>query len=220
MKDVIIYRRVSTKEQGIERNGLEAQKAEITFWANSKGYNIVADYEETVSGKLGLDGRPILRNAVNHAKEIGATILVSKLDRLSRSAIFILEMMQAKCKFTVTSLGEDCDEFILHMYAILGEKERKMISERTKAAMARLKDKGIKVGGITSGAERAMANSAATLKANANVFANKIKPVISRMRDTGMTLQGIADELNEQGNKTARGGKWHAATVANVMSRF
>lgn len=220
MAKLILYRRVSTGEQGNSRLGLDAQQSELHRWALIGGHTIIADVEEVVSGKHGLDRRPILRSALLQADKEDCIVVVSKLDRLSRKASFILNLMDTSTRFATAEDGLDCPPLQLHIRAVFAEDERRRIGERTKAALAQLKLKGVKLGGVTSGQAVANAKAAATNKAEADDFAAFMRPVIERMRRDGMSVNAIAEELNLHGNKTARGKKWHATTVCNIMRRW
>lgn len=218
MKKLIGYVRVSTDEQGTAGNGLEAQRAAIEHFAATSGYTLLNIVTEVASGKLGLEDRPVLKQAIADAQKQGAVLVVSKLDRLSREALFILTLMQSKAKFIVTQFGESVDEFMLHMYAVLGEKERKMIGQRTRDALAQLKFKGIKLGGPRLAEVRIEGSARNANKADA--FAMQMKPAISRMLAFGMSFNAIAAEFNTNGTKTARGGLWTATTVKNIVARM
>lgn len=149
MKTAVAYTRVSTAEQGRSGLGLEAQRAAITVFAEREGIAIQAWYAEVQSGKRVSDTlaeRPQLAAALEASKTSGGPVLVSKLDRLSRDVHFISGLMVHKVHFTVVELGPDVDPFMLHLFAALAEKERAMISQRTKAALAALKARGVKLG--------------------------------------------------------------------------
>lgn len=216
---VISYRRCSTSEQGKSGLGLEAQQQAIERFCEHNGLELVESYEEVISGKYFLSERPVLQAAFKHAEKIGATLLVSKLDRLSRSVEMIATLMN-RAVFATCEDGLNCPPIQLHLKAAIAENERKAIGERTKAALVVAKSRGKTWGGITSGHAKALENSAKVVKAEADAFAIRIKPVIMRMRAAKMTVHQIADELNEQGNRTARGGNWHGSTVNNILKRL
>ena len=148
----IIYTRVSTAEQGKSGLGLDSQLTIVQEFCNAENYEVLVHYSEieTGSGKDALDKRPILAKALQHAKREGAVLMVSKLDRLGRNVAFISNLMEQKVSFVVTQLGKDADPFMLHLYAALSEKERNLISDRTKAALKVLKDKGANLGNRTN----------------------------------------------------------------------
>jgi DNA invertase Pin-like site-specific DNA recombinase len=140
----IAYTRVSTKRQGRSGLGLEAQEKAIQHFADLDSWLVVDRYVDVESGKS--DERPGLKAAVDRANLLQCPILVSKLDRLSRDVHFISGLMAHGVEFIVTQLGRQADPFILHIYAALAEKERAMISERTKAALAAAKARGVQLG--------------------------------------------------------------------------
>ena len=216
----IIYTRVSTAEQGKSRLGLDSQLAIVNEFCNAENYELLAHYSETEtgSGKDALDKRPILAKALQHAKKEGAVLMVSKLDRLGRNVSFISALMEQRVNFIVTQLGKDADPFMLHLYAALSEKERNLISERTKAALQQLKTNGKKLGNRTNLDEARLLGNASNA-GKAKEFALKVGSTIRSYRDQGLSMQAIADKLNELGINTARGGSWYASTVANVLKR-
>lgn len=148
MKPMIAYIRVSTQKQGVRGLGVEAQRAEIARFALAEGCEIIAEHVEIETGKgvNPLEKRPILASALREAKALGCPILVAKLDRLSRNVAFIASLMARKIPFFVCELGFGADPFLLHIYAALAEKERQMISQRTIAALAAAKNRGVKLG--------------------------------------------------------------------------
>jgi len=216
---IIAYTRVSTSEQGESRNGLEAQQAAIARFCEQGSHELVALHEEVISGKFFMDDRPVLKRAFAQAEKTGAILLVAKLDRLSRSVEFISSLMN-RARFATVEDGLECSPLQLHLKAAIAENERKMISERTKAALAAVKARGVKLGGRTSGHDKAMENASKAVKAEADAFAARLRPVIHRMRNAGMTVNAIATELNDHNFRTARGGKWHASSVCNIIRRL
>lgn len=219
MKDLIGYIRVSTDDQGKAGNGLEAQKAAIEKFAADNNYNLIEVVTEVASGKLGLTERPVLNAAIIKSLKTKATVIVSKLDRLSRHAAFVLNLMDTKAKFIVAELGEAVDSFMLHIYAVVAQKEREMISARTKSALQALKAKGAQLGNRTN-IDEARKLAAASNASKADEFAAKMRVSIERMMKAGMSLRAIAAEFNANGTKTARGGMWTSTTVSNMVARF
>jgi len=136
MKNAIVYRRVSTSEQGKSGLGLEAQTEAVQRFCAAEGFQIIGEYEDIASGKLALEDRPGLATALATARALRCPVIVSKLDRLSRDVAFISSLMARGVPFIVAELGVDTDPFVLHLYAALSEKERRLISQRTKAALA------------------------------------------------------------------------------------
>jgi DNA invertase Pin-like site-specific DNA recombinase len=220
-KSIVSYLRVSTEKQGRSGLGIAAQRDAVNRFADVHGYTIVAEYEEMETGKGAdaLDRRPKLKAALDHAKRLGVSVLVAKLDRLSRDVHFVSGLMANRVPFIVAELGPDVDPFMLHIYAALGEKERRLIAERTRLALRAKKQQGVKLGNpnIADAQEKAVA----TLRAQADDRAHSIEAHIGRVRAAGaVTLQQIADALNNLGVTTARDGRWHPSSVRNVLTRL
>lgn len=213
----IAYLRVSTTEQGNSRLGLEAQRAAVEAFAKAEGIQLLDVVEEVASGGLDLNQRPVLAAALNAAKRAKAYVLVAKLDRLSRSVALISSLMAQQVNFIVAELGADTDPFMLHLYAALAEKERRLIGERTSAALQRKMAAGWKAG--NPDLVNHLPKSNATNAAKADEFAKGVLPAIRRMLDAGMSRLAIANELNANGMPTARGGSWTSASVGNILKR-
>ena len=146
-------------------------------------------------------------------------MLVAKLDRLSRDVHFIAGLMVQRVPFLVAELGADVDPFMLHVYAALAEKERRMIAERTRAALAARKRQGVALGNPTNLAEAGRRGAARTAEA-ARRFAESLAPMIRQVQASGVgSLRGVAAVLNARGVRTARGGKWAATQVGAVLAR-
>ena len=148
MDRAVAYLRVSTRQQHRSGLGIEAQRATIARFAQAENIQIIAEYVEAETGKGAdaLDRRPQLATALAAAKAAKCCVLVSKLDRLSRDVAFVSGLMAQRVPFIVAELGRDADPFMLHLYAALAEKERRLISERTKAALAIRKANGGNLG--------------------------------------------------------------------------
>jgi DNA invertase Pin-like site-specific DNA recombinase len=146
-------------------------------------------------------------------------VLVAKLDRLSRDVAFIAGLMAQRVPFIVAELGADADPFMLHLYAALAEKERRLISERTKAALVARKRQGAQLGNRRNAREAASLGRAISIE-EADRFAANIMPIVEVIRTSGSrTLASIADALNARGIRSARGGRWHVSTVQNLLAR-
>jgi DNA invertase Pin-like site-specific DNA recombinase len=221
MKPLVAYVRVSTNQQGRSGLGIEAQRAALSRFAQSEGLDLAAEFVEVETGKGSdaLDRRPQLAAALARARALRCPVAVSKLDRLSRDVHFISGLMTHRVPFVVADLGPDVDPFVLHLFAALAEKERALISGRTKSALAAAKAKGIKLGNPRIEAARRLA--VASLQAEANRAASNVLPIIAEIRRSGATtLRAIAEALNARGVPTQRGGRWHATSVRNVLARF
>jgi len=213
----VAYVRVSTTEQGRSGLGLEAQRARITEYATSRNLALVHTYVEVESGAD--SERPELARALAHARRSRCPIIVAKLDRLSRSVAYIATMMERGTPFLVADLP-DADPMMLHVYAVVAEQERRMISARTRAAMGAARARGVIFGNPDPEALRfAQVRGAARNVSNARAFAANVRPLIEHAQRRGLSLRAIVAELNARGVPTARGGDWHVATVRNVLAR-
>jgi DNA invertase Pin-like site-specific DNA recombinase len=210
MKTAIAYIRVSTQKQGKSGLGLEAQQALIQRFADQEGLQIVETFTEVQSGKDDDQKRPQLNAALEAARKAKAPVIVAKLDRLSRDVHFISGLMKHKVSFIVADLGADTDPFMLHIYAALAEKERRMISERTKQALASAKANGRQLGGLRD-AGRA-AKEAAVERAKA------LAPLFDELADK--SAREIARILNDRNVATPTGKPWSAMTVIRARDRL
>ena len=221
MRKVIAYYRVSTERQRRSGLGLEAQRTAIQRFALTEGLLVIGEYMEAESGKGAdaLDRRPQLAAALAAARAAKCPVVVAKLDRLSRDVAFVSGLMSQRIPFIVAELGADADPFMLHLYAALAEKERRLISERTRSALAAKKAAGAKLGNRRNIAE-AGAIGRQTQADDADRFAASIRPMIEAIKAAGnVGLGAIAGVLNARGVRTARGGRWHASTVRNALMR-
>jgi DNA invertase Pin-like site-specific DNA recombinase len=161
----------------------------------------------------------VLREALEAARRAKGPVIVAKLDRLSRDVAFIAGLMAHKVPFITVELGADVDPFVLHLFAAPAEKEQALISQRTKAALARKKALGWAPGNRTN-LEDAQWLGAQMLQDGALRFALNVAPVIDAIHRSGITSdRGVAEERNRRGVATPRGGKWFATSVANVRRR-
>jgi DNA invertase Pin-like site-specific DNA recombinase len=218
---LISYLRVSTNQQGKSGLGLGAQRDAIARFADAEGLEVDAEFVEveTAKGSDALERRPVLRAAMEQARKLKASIVVAKLDRLSRDVHFISGLMMQKVPFIVTELGNDVDPFMLHIYAALAEKERALISERTRVALAAKKAQGALLGNRTNLAE-AQAKGTAASRAVAAAFAANVLPIIREIQASGRTsLRAIAAELTRRNVRTSRGGAWGAESVRSLLAR-
>jgi DNA invertase Pin-like site-specific DNA recombinase len=217
MKQFIIYTRVSTREQGKSGLGLEAQERDIDLYLEKHAeqpYEIIGTFCDVESGKR--NDRPELNKAIELAKEAGATLLVAKLDRLSRKVSFISSLMEDKKLAFKVAMFPYATEFELHIYAALAQQERKFISMRTKQALAAAKARGVKLGGARP--EAAVRHQA--VKDQADSFASRVIDQILDYRRSGKSYRFIADQFNALGVLTAQGGRWHHQTVQRYEQRL
>ena len=220
LKTLIGYVRVSTSQQGRSGLGLEAQKQALERFAEAEGFTLSRVFIEVETGKGSdaLERRPQLTAALSEARRKGCSVGVAKLDRLSRDVHFISGLMVHRVPFVVVELGADVDPFILHLFAALAEKERKMIGHRTKVALAAAKERGVALGNPQLSDARK--NAVVAIKDAAEHHAANVLPIIKEIRRAGATsLRQIADALNARGISTPRGGAWHASSVRNVLVR-
>jgi DNA invertase Pin-like site-specific DNA recombinase len=226
MRPAIAYIRVSTKRQGRSGLGIEAQREAVSRFVETEGFRVVSEFTEVETGKGAdaLELRPQLAAAMESARRINAPVIVAKLDRLSRDVHFISGLMKHRVRFVVTELGSEADPFMLHLYAALAEKERALISERTKAALAAAKARGQRLGNPKGAAHlRAYGNTRAveTVKANAQARAEALESLIEELRHEGFrSANALANALNERRIATARCGSWTARSIINVMRRL
>jgi DNA invertase Pin-like site-specific DNA recombinase len=224
--NAIAYIRVSTDKQGRSGLGLESQCKAIEDFCATEGLNLRDTYVEVETGKGAdaLDRRPQLAAALHTASMFHAPIIVARLDRLSRDVHFISSLMSRRVPFVVTALGKDVDPFMLHIYAAVAQKEREMISQRTKEALASARARGVKLGNPkgrdTLGDEvrqRAHKHSAEVRRSKAVERAKSLAPTIQRLRASGVaSANGLAAALNQQGILTVHGKQWTARSVLNL----
>jgi DNA invertase Pin-like site-specific DNA recombinase len=221
MSTAVAYFRVSTQRQHRSGLGIEAQRTAVTRFCEAEGITIIREFVEAETGKGAdaLDRRPQLAAALAAARSAKCCVLVSKLDRLSRDVAFVSGLMAQRVPFIVAELGRDADPFMLHLYAALAEKERRLISDRTKAALAAKKAAGAKLGNPRNIAAAGLVGRTVQIT-TADEFATVLLPVINAIRDTGaITLEAVSCALNQRGIRSARGTRWHASSVSNLLSR-
>lgn len=223
----VTYRRVSTARQGLSGLGLEAQEASMASYLRtlSERYRVVGEFVEVESG--GSNDRPALAQALHLAKATGATLLIAKLDRLSRNAAFLLALRDSGVRFIAADMP-NANNLTVGIMALVAEQEREAISERTKAALKAWKDKPENAGkrlGNPNGtqaiqrAAKGNAASVAAIKAKAEARAEHLRPIVEGMMSEGVTsLGGIAGRLNSQGVVTPRGKTWHRSSVGKLLA--
>lgn len=220
---VVVYMRVSTARQGRSGLGLEAQQAAIEQFVRQRGAEVVQAFTEVESGKSAM--RPELQRALHLSKVTGATLLIAKLDRLSRNAAFLLALRDSGVRFVAVDLP-DANELTVGIMALVAQQEREAISKRTKEALRAAKARGRKLGNPNGAAAlrragKGNAEAVAAVRRLAADHAERLRPVVdSLMAEGATTLGGIAKALNERGMLTPRGGAWHKSSVRNLLDRL
>lgn len=207
----VAYYRVSTDKQGIVGLGMDAQRHIVAQFIQP-GDTIIGAYTEVESGKK--NNRPELTKALAHARLGKATLIIAKLDRLARNVAFIANLMESKVPFVACDMPH-ADAFRLHIEAAVAQDESRRISERTKAALAQAKARGVVMG----------ANSQALkikYQAQAEATAKRLKPIVARLQAQGHTsVRKLAAALNDNNIPTPVGtNKWHATTVQRLLDRL
>lgn len=223
-KTVVGYVRVSTKGQGASGLGLEAQRTAIDAYAAQNGATVCRVYVEIESGRK--SDRPQLAIALAHAKRSKATLIVAKLDRLSRNVAFLSTLMEAKVDFVACD-NPAANKLTLHILAAVAEAEAEAISTRTKSALAAYKARGGVLGGSRSecrnltqeARERGAKAAGDAVRRNADEAYADLARIMQELREKGLSQKAIADELNQQGHTTRRGKPWNQVQVMRVLNR-
>jgi DNA invertase Pin-like site-specific DNA recombinase len=210
----VAYYRVSTKQQGASGLGLDAQKEAVARWLDGGRWRLIGEFTEVESGKR--NDRPKLADALRACKLYGAKLIIAKLDRLARNVAFISNLMESGVEFVAVDFPE-ANRLTVHILAAVAEHEREMISQRTKAALAAAKARGVRLGNpnLQPGTNTKRATERKITQADE--FAARVLPVA---REIGGSYQSIAAALNERGIGSSRGGRWHAASVMRLLKRL
>jgi DNA invertase Pin-like site-specific DNA recombinase len=216
----VSYLRVSTDRQGRSGLGIEAQRSAVADYLNGGSWSLVKEFLEVESGKR--SDRPMLADAIKTCRVYGAKLVIAKLDRLSRDAHFLLGLEKAGVDFVAADMP-NANRLTVGIMAMVAEEERRMISKRTKDALAAAKRRGTKLGGdrgvVPSKKVRAMGVEAQRARADAK--AADLAPIIKELQAAGKTsLRAIAAGLNEVGIPTARGGEWSSPQVMRMLDRL
>jgi DNA invertase Pin-like site-specific DNA recombinase len=214
----VAYYRVSTAQQGRSGLGLEAQQAAVLTFLAGSAQSLSAAFTEVESGKRAAN-RPELNKALETCRLTGATLVIAKLDRLSRDAHFLLGLEAAGVAFVAADMP-NANRLTVRLMAVIAQEEREMIAARTKAALAAAKARGVKLGGWKGGPVVDQGKGAAALQKLADAFAAQVGPMVTEMRRRGLSLRQIAADLTTGGIRTARGGEWTAAGVNSVLLRY
>lgn len=204
------YYRVSTERQGRSGLGLEAQREAVSGYIAQTGGVLLDAYTEVESGKQ--HQRPELHRALAECRKRKAILIIAKLDRLARSVHFISGLMESGVDFVAVD-NPHANKLMLHLLAAFAEHEREAISERTKAALAAAKARGVQLG--ANGRRLAERHKQA-----ADAFAREVGESLSVLEQQGLSLAGIARSLNERGVPTVKGGRWHPQTVQRILQRI
>jgi DNA invertase Pin-like site-specific DNA recombinase len=224
----IAYLRVSTDKQGRSGLGLEAQREAVTRYLNGGNWKVVAEYVETESGKR--SDRPKLAAALSHAKALGATLVFAKLDRLTRNVDLLRTLVDSGVDLVFCDLPHvpagAMGRFLLTQMASVAELEAGLISERTKAALAAAKARGVKLGNpngarALKGKQVGNKEAVAAVRLKADEHARNLRSIVEDIRAQGITsVRKMADELNQRGILTPRGGEWQPTTVVRLLARL
>lgn len=219
----IAYYRVSTAAQGRSGLGLEAQQAAVQEFCRTRGGTLLEEFTEVESGSHA--DRPQLARALELAKLTGATLLIAKLDRLSRNAAFLLTLRDSGTEFIACDMP-DANNVTVGIMAVIAQEERRAISARTKAALAAAKARGVRLGNPNGAAalKRAGKGTASALTAvrdNAKRRADALAAKVAEVRAEGaFSHSAIAAALNDRHIRTPRGGQWHATSVRRLLERL
>ena len=224
----VSYLRVSTDKQGRSGLGLEAQRSAVEAYLNGGRWSLEAEYVEAESGKR--SDRPQLAKALAHAKAIGATVIFAKLDRLTRNVDLLRSLVATEVDLVFCDLPHvppgAMGRFLLTQMASVAELEAGLISERTKAALAAAKARGVKLGNPNGaralrGKQVGNKQAVATVKARAQHRAADLRAIVDDLRSKGITsVRAVASELNKRGILTPRGGSWHPTSAARLLARL
>jgi len=216
MPRFIAYYRVSTAAQSASGLGLEAQQAAVRAYLKGREGEPMREFTEIESGKN--NERPQLRAALELCRLTGATLLIAKLDRLSRNAAFLLSLRDAGVDFIAVD-NPTANRLTVGILAVVAEDERERISTRTKDALAAAKARGVKLGNPVGFAGAVYREGGEAAKATADAFAAKLLPTVKGLQADGLSLNAIARRLEADGYRTARGGAWTATAVKNLLAR-
>jgi DNA invertase Pin-like site-specific DNA recombinase len=214
MKNYVAYYRVSTKQQGASGLGLDAQRAAVRSFTKCENC-IIAEYTEIESGKK--DKREQLHAAIAHAKQHGATLVIAKLDRLSRNASFIFALRDSGVDFVCADMP-DANTLTIGIFATLAQHEREIISQRTKAALQAKKAQGFALGNPQNLTQEARVKGARARREQSRARNQQAAEVAALLREKGLSLRKIAERLNLRGFCTSNGKKFQATSVLRLLN--
>jgi DNA invertase Pin-like site-specific DNA recombinase len=214
----VAYYRVSTAAQGASGLGLEAQQEAVRRFLEGKGWPPIAEFTEVETGKgaNAMAKRPQLQAALAYARKHRATLVIAKLDRLARNVAFIANLLESGVEFVAVD-NPHANRMMMQLLSVFAEEEARMISERTKAALAAAKARGARLGayGAIQGPRLAEANKAAALA--------RLEPIADQLRAMkaeGLSVRGIAGKLNADGIASPGGGRWTASNMFKALARL
>lgn len=216
-RPAVAYYRVSTQKQAGSGLGLEAQKTAVQRYAAANGLTITQEHTEIETG-TGKRRRVVIYQALQAAQETGAVLLIAKLDRLARSVHFISGLMESGVKFVACDMPT-INELTLHILAAVAQAEAGMISQRTKAALAAAKARGVTLGSPDNLTPEARETGAAANRAAAIAAYRKTAGYAAVLRDQGQSLAAIAERLNSEGHRTRRGRSFQPMTIKRILDR-
>jgi DNA invertase Pin-like site-specific DNA recombinase len=220
MTKYIAYYRVSTAKQGKSGLGLEAQEHTTTNYVKRVNGALIGSFMDVESGSK--NNRPELQKALRECRLTGGTLLIAKLDRLSRNRRFLMDLQDSSITFVCCDMPE-ANNFTVGLLACLADYERELISERTKAALKAAKARGVKLGNPnlhlvrntdTAAASKALSQAAQKRNSELRQVVNEIRGSVS----DPMSLRQIASHLNDAGYTTARGSEFKATTVSRILA--
>jgi DNA invertase Pin-like site-specific DNA recombinase len=214
----VAYYRVSTAKQGASGLGLEAQRKAVADYLNGGNWQIAAEFTEVESGKDNY--RPALAKALQACRAYGARLVIAKLDRLSRDAHFLLGLEKAGVDFVAADMPH-ANRLTVGIMAMVADEERRMISKRTKDALAAAKARGQRLGGYRGAAITPEAREASqrARKAASRARAADLAPIVAEIQAEGVrSLNGIAKALTARGISAPRGGEWQPVQVQRLLS--
>ena len=214
MKSFVLYRRVSTNRQGTSGLGLESQDETVRRYVSNQKGKVVGEFVEVESGKN--NDRPQLMLALTECRRLKSTLVVAKLDRLSRNAEFLLRLQNGNVEFVCCD-APNVDKFTVGILALVAQRERELISERTRSALQMAKRRGVRLG--TKNPKRQVKLMVEGYRRQKVAFVAKVLPIIDEIKSTGVkTLTGIAECLTRRGIPTRTGKSvWFPSTVKTVI---
>ena len=215
--NAVAYYRVSTKQQGQSGLGLEAQETAVQTFAEKNGYELIAPPFTEVETGTNKKTRPQLQAALNRCRELDATLLIAKLDRLARNVHFISGLMESGVSFVAVDMPQ-VDNLTIHILAAVAEQEAKLISERTKAAL----DAKREANGewrVSNLDDDARMRGGETMHQQAIDAYQGVRFTASLLREGGISYGKIAEKLNENGYRTRTGKPFQAMTVKRILDR-